>query len=298
MYAGISLKLGSVVIIVSFVKKCSFYQKLHKIAMIFFILIQLNLLNMELKAIIFDVDGTLANTEHDGHLKAFNEAFYFFGLDWHWNSELYGDLLSVSGGKERLAHFIKKYNPKLNNALTKEDIAMIHRKKTDIFISKISDGFISLRIGVERLINDALDNNLRLGIATTTSYENVKAILVAALGVNALDSFEIIAAGDVVKNKKPSPEIYNYVLEKMKLNASECVAIEDSEIGFNSSAAAGLKTLVTLSEYTKTKNFEGALVVLDHLGEKDQPFQIINGTQTGHSMVSVDYIKELYECTR
>jgi len=171
-------------------------------------------------------------------------------------------------------------------------------EKTDIFVGRIADGLISLRTGVERLINDALGNNLRLAIATTTSYENVKAILDSGLGDNALNDFEIIAAGDIVKNKKPSPEIYNYVLEKMNLKANECVAIEDSEIGFNSSTAAGLKTLVTLSEYTKSKNFEGALVVLDHLGEESQPFQIINGSLTSHTMVSVDYIKELYECTR
>ena len=253
---------------------------------------------MALKAIIFDVDGTLANTEHDGHLKAFNEAFDFFELDWYWDSELYGELLSVSGGKERLSHFILKYNPKLTSPLTKDDIAKIHRKKTDIFINKITDGYISLRVGVKRLINEALDNHLRLAIATTTSYENVKAILVSALGEEALNNFEIIAAGDIVDNKKPSPDIYNYVLEKMNLNANECIAIEDSEIGFNSSSAAGLRTLITVSEYTMTKNFEGALVVLDHLGEESQPFQIINGPLSSHTMVSVDYIKELYECTR
>jgi len=169
---------------------------------------------MALKAIIFDVDGTLANTEHDGHLKAFNEAFDFFELDWYWDSELYGELLSVSGGKERLSHFIQKYNPKLTSPLTQDDIAKIHKKKTDIFINKITDGYISLRVGVKRLINDALDNHLRLAIATTTSYENVKAILVSALGEEALNNFEIIAAGDIVDNKKPSPEIYNYVLRK------------------------------------------------------------------------------------
>ena len=253
---------------------------------------------MNLKAIIFDVDGTLANTEHDGHLKAFNEAFDFFELDWYWDSELYGELLSVSGGKERLNHFIKKYNPKLKNLLTQDDIAEIHKKKTDIFISKIIDGYISLRVGVKRLINDALDNNIRLAIATTTSYENVKAILVSALGEEALNNFEIIAAGDIVDNKKPSPEIYNYVLKKMNLKAKDCIAIEDSEIGYNASTAAGLRTLVTLSEYTMTKNFEGALVVLDHLGEENQPFQIINGSLSSHTMVSVDYIKELYERTR
>ena len=106
--------------------------------------------------------------------------------------------MSVSGGKERLSHFIQKYNPKLTSPLTKNDIAKIHKKKTDIFINKITDGYISLRVGVKRLINEALDNNLRLAIATSTSYENVKAILVSGLGEEALNNFEIIAAGDIV----------------------------------------------------------------------------------------------------
>jgi beta-phosphoglucomutase-like phosphatase (HAD superfamily) len=252
---------------------------------------------MALEAIIFDVDGTLANTEHDGHLKAFNEAFDFYGLDWYWDNELYAELLSVSGGKERLAYYIKKYNPDLKMPLSSLKIAEIHRKKTDIFISKIADGEISLRTGVERLINEAMDENLRLGIATTTSFENVSAILKSSLGKDGLKNFEIIGAGDVVKNKKPSPEIYNYVLEKMNLSPRDCIAIEDSEIGFNSSTASGLKTVVTLSEYTMSKNFTGALVVLDHLGEEDEPFQIVNGIPTNHTMVSVNYLKELYECT-
>lgn len=252
---------------------------------------------MALKALIFDVDGTLANTEHDGHLRAFNEAFEFYGLDCYWDSELYAELLSVSGGKERLAFFIKKYKPDLLKSSSSLEIADIHRKKTDIFISKISDGLISLRIGVERLIYEAKDNNLRLGIATTTSFENVRAILESSLGKGAMNNFEIIGAGDVVKNKKPSPEIYNYVLKKMNLSAKDCIAFEDSEIGFKASTASGLNTVVTLSEYTMADNFKGALVVLDHLGEENQPFQMVYGMPTHHTMVGVDYLKELYECT-
>jgi HAD superfamily hydrolase (TIGR01509 family) len=253
---------------------------------------------MTLKAIIFDVDGTIANTEHDGHLKAFNEAFDFYELDWYWDSALYGALLSVSGGKERLSFYINNYNPKLKWPLNESDIVNIHNKKTEIFINKISAGFISLRIGVERLINDALNHNLKLAIATTTSLNNVKTILESTLGKGALEIFEVVAAGDIVDKKKPASDIYDYVLDKMNLECSECVVIEDSEIGFQSATSAGLKTVITLSEYTNTKNFKGALVVLDHLGEDDQPFQIVNGTPTTHTLVSVDYIKELYECNR
>ena len=156
---------------------------------------------MTLKAIIFDVDGTIANTEHDGHLKAFNEAFDFYELDWYWDSALYGTLLSVSGGKERLSFYINNYNPKLKWMLSESDI---HNKKTEIFINKISAGFISLRIGVERLIKDAQNHNLKLAIATTTSFNNVKAILESTLGKGALENFEVVAAGDIVDKKKAS----------------------------------------------------------------------------------------------
>jgi len=253
---------------------------------------------MKLKALIFDVDGTLANTEHDGHLRAFNETFKFFELDWHWDSELYSELLSVSGGKERLAHYIRNYNPKLDQNLTVNDIADIHSKKTEIFVDSIVNGQVSLRVGVERLIEEAIESRLRLGIATTTSLKNVEALIASTLGESTLDRFEVIGAGDVVKNKKPAADIYRYVLDKMDLSSDECIAFEDSEIGFDSATSAGVRTVVTLSEYTKTKNFKGALVVLDHLGEENQPFEIITGSPTRHSFVSVDYLKELYEQDR
>ena len=250
---------------------------------------------MKLKALIFDVDGTLANTEHDGHLRAFNETFKLFELDWHWDIELYSELLTVSGGKERLAHYISHYNPKLENGLGVNDITAIHNKKTEIFVNHVANGEISLRVGVERLIEEAIESGLRLGIATTTTLKNVETLMTSTLGDSALDKFEVIAAGDVVKRKKPAADIYRYVLDKMSLSSDECIAFEDSEIGFNSATSAGLRTVVTLSEYNKTKIFEGALVVLDHLGDENQPFEIIKGSATNHTFVSVGYLKELYE---
>jgi len=253
---------------------------------------------MSLKALIFDVDGTLANTEHDGHLRAFNETFELFELDWRWDSKLYSDLLSVSGGKERLVHYISHYNPNLKRDLSVSDIIDIHNKKTEIFVEHVANGQVSLRVGVERLIEEAVDSGLRLGIATTTSLKNVEALMTSTLGESALNRFEVIGAGDVVKSKKPAADIYRYVLDKMSLSCHECIAFEDSGIGFTSATSAGLRTVVTLSEYTKTKNFQGALVVLDHLGDENQPFEIIKGSPTRHSFVSVGYLKELYEQDR
>lgn len=253
---------------------------------------------MLLKALIFDVDGNLANTEHDGHLRAFNETFKLFELDWHWDSELYSDLLNVSGGKERLAHYISHYNPNLERNLSVNDIADIHNKKTEIFVNHVANGEVSLRIGVDRLIEEAIDGGLRLGIATTTSLKNVEALMTSTLGESALDKFEVIGAGDVVKSKKPAADIYRYVIDKIRLSCHECIAFEDSQIGFASATSAGLKTVVTLSEYNKKFFFEGALVVLDHLGDENQPFEIIKGSPTNHSFVSVGYLKEIYEQDR
>ena len=253
---------------------------------------------MKLSALIFDVDGTLANTEHDGHLRAFNETFECFGLDWYWSAELYAELLSVSGGKERMAYYIESYRPELKNDLGFEDFAKIHKKKTEIFISHVANGAVSLRVGVKRLIEEAQYAGLRLAIATTTSLQNVEALLTSTLGKRALDRFEVIGAGDVVKRKKPSGDIYRYVLDKMGLSNEECVAFEDSELGLTSSSAAGLRTIVTLSEYTKTQNFDNAMVVLDQLGDENNPFEILQGHPSGHSFVSVEYIKELYEQDR
>jgi len=250
---------------------------------------------MRLSALIFDVDGTLANTEKDGHLRAFNETFECFRLDWHWNQELYAELLSVSGGKERMAHYVENYRPEVKNDLGFDDFARIHQKKTEIFISYITNGVISLRVGVERLIEEAHCAGLRLGIATTSSLQNVEAILTSTLGKSALDRFEVIGAGDVVNRKKPSGDIYRYVLNKMGLSSEECVAFEDSELGLMSSTATGLRTIVTLSEYTKAQNFDDAMVVLDQLGDENNPFEILKGRPTRHSFVSVEYIKELYE---
>ena len=194
-----------------------------------------------------------------------------------------------------MAYYISNYNPKLESSLSIKDIADIHNKKTEIFVDCVANGRVSLRVGVERLIEEAIECGLRLGIATTTSLKNVEALIKSTLGEFALDKFEVIGAGDIVKRKKPAPDIYRYVLDKMGLNSDECIAFEDSEIGFESATSAGLRTVVTLSEYTKTKNFQGALVVLNHLGDENQPFEIIKGSPTRHSFVSVGYLKELYE---
>ncbi|MGD8812419.1 MAG: HAD hydrolase-like protein, partial [Thioalkalispiraceae bacterium] len=134
---------------------------------------------MCLQALLFDVDGTLADTERDGHRIAFNMAFADAGLDWQWSAELYGKLLAVTGGKERIRYYLDNFNTGFARPANLDDfIAGLHRSKTDFYTALLSEGHIPLRPGVERLLREARDAGLRLAIATTTTPANVKALLV------------------------------------------------------------------------------------------------------------------------
>ncbi len=249
---------------------------------------------MALEALIFDVDGTLANTERDAHLVAFNEAFKELGLDWFWTSEMYHKLLDVTGGQLRIKHYLKTYRPDFEcddvDALAKK----IHALKTKIYVHLINTGAIPLRTGVTRLLNEARLAGLRLAIATTTTPANVSSLISNALGVDALDWFEVIGAGDVVANLKPAADIYHYVLGQMNLNPNHAIAFEDSYNGIIAATDAKLKTLITVNEYTKTHQFDDAMAVLDHLGEPNKHFTVLKGEQTKHNYVSVDYLRELH----
>lgn len=232
----------------------------------------------QLKAVLFDVDGTLADTEQDGHRLAFNAAFKHFNLDWHWDIDLYGALLQVTGGKERIRYYLEKYAPA---ALDKSDlpdwIASLHKTKTKYFESLMEQGHIPLRPGIARLINELRQEKIKIAIATTTTMENVTALLKSTLGEESIGWFDVIGAGDIVPLKKPAPDIYDWVLTQLELTAQQCIAIEDSENGLKSALAANLPTLITVSSYTRSQDFSGAAAVLSDLGEPSQPFTQIKG---------------------
>nr|WP_283755786.1 HAD family hydrolase [Roseofilum acuticapitatum] len=229
----------------------------------------------KLKAIIFDVDGTLAETERDGHRLAFNQAFSEMGLPWQWSAEFYGPLLEVSGGKERLIAYVHQYHPQFEPPVELEVwAAQLHRQKTKYYRQLLLEGSIPLRPGIARLITEARREGIRLAIATTSILPNVMALLEKFFHPTI---FELIAAGDIVPQKKPTPDIYHYVLEQMNLSPRECIVIEDSQAGVQAATQAGLPTLVTQNEYTQDHDFSGAIAVLSDLGEPDAPFEVIRG---------------------
>lgn len=232
----------------------------------------------DLKALLFDVDGTLADTERDGHRVAFNQAFADAGLGWHWGIETYGQLLKVAGGKERIRYFIERVDTNVQPAIGLEKdpgvqldnfISALHQSKTRYFVSLLQSGLIPLRPGVERLLNKARASGLRLAIATTSRLENVTALLTATLGEESIAWFDVIAAGDVVAEKKPAPDIYLYALQQLGLKAPECLAFEDSENGLLSATRAGLKTIVTINDYSCNQDFGAAAIVLNQLDDPD-----------------------------
>lgn len=229
-----------------------------------------------LSALIFDVDGTLAETERDAHRVAFNETFAEYQLNWYWSESLYGDLLSVTGGQERIKFYVKHYLPHTSPP-SNTFIAALHRKKTERYQHLISHAHIPLRPGVRRLIEEAHQKNLTLAIATTTSLQNVVTLLEQSDHPIPVNWFKVIAAGDSVRDKKPAPDIYDHTLKKLGLTAKECLAFEDSQNGLRSAMGAHLRTIITVNDYTQDEDFTGALLVLNHLGEPDQPFTVLSG---------------------
>lgn len=208
---------------------------------------------MSLSALIFDVDGTLAETE-EAHRHAFILAFGQMGLNWRWDPKLYRKLLKVSGGRERILAYDPDASPEL--------VAALHRRKTEIYADMVATGRIAFRPGVEALIREARDAGLRLGIASTTSRANVEALLGARRSW-----FEVIVCGEDTARKKPDPQVYFLAMAKLGLTAQDCIAIEDSANGVRAACAAGLDVVVTESLYTSGDDFSGARAIYPSLAE-------------------------------
>jgi HAD superfamily hydrolase (TIGR01509 family) len=243
-----------------------------------------------LDAILFDFDGTIAETERLGHRVAYNAAFAQLGLDFTWDTALYGELLAVGGGKERIAHYLDRYrNGGREYGDRAELIAAVHERKQKIFSTLAAS--IALRPGIRRIVREARAAGLRLAIVTTAARTGVDAVLDRDPELRV--AFDLIAAGDIVPRKKPAPDIYMHVLAELGAQARRCIALEDASIGLQAARAAGIATLVTVSEYTRDEDFSGAAAVLSDLGEPGLPPEVVAGPPPPAGIVDVAYLASL-----
>lgn len=244
---------------------------------------------MKLQALIFDVDGTLAETE-ELHRQSFNLAFQQFKLDWDWDPELYVKLLQTTGGKERLISYVNDYVPEQRGVL--ERLPQIYKTKTRSYLDLLGRGALKLRPGVERLVYEAQDRGIKLAIATTSNPTNVKALLRSTLGEDSPNWFNI-SAGDVVEQKKPSPDVYYEALDSLGVGPRHAIAFEDSENGTKAARRAGLTVVAAPSLYLPDEDLSGAAAVVSTLGDPERPMKHIAGARFLKGYVDVDGLKAL-----
>jgi HAD superfamily hydrolase (TIGR01509 family) len=248
----------------------------------------------QIKALIFDQDGVIIDTERDGHRVAFNQAFKEFGYEFEWDVDKYYELLQVAGGKERMRHYL--HTEGFGTRVEPEDEAQLimdmHKFKTAKFVELIESGQLPLRPGVKRLMQEAMDLGLTLGVCTTSNERSARAV---AYGILKDIKFDFVLAGDVVSKKKPDPEIYNLALERTGLKPEECIVIEDSRNGVLAAAAAGMNIVATTNIYTESEDLSDAAIIVTTLGE---PGGVKGKLKTGGEGLAYDgviYLSDLID---
>lgn len=223
-----------------------------------------------LAAVIFDVDGTLVDSERHGHRVAFNLAFEEFGLGYVWDEVPYGELLHTTGGVRRIDHFLAGEGmPEQERACL---APALHQRKTAILNDLVTQGRIELRPGVRRLIDELSGVGVRLAVATTGSRSWVAGLLTHALPDVA---FEAVVTGDEVERRKPEPDAFLLALQRLTVDASTAVAVEDSLEGVASATAAGLTTVAVVNDYTAGHDVGAADLVLDGFGDPGHPARVL-----------------------
>jgi HAD superfamily hydrolase (TIGR01509 family) len=222
----------------------------------------------KIKAVFFDQDGVIIDTERDGHRVSFNMTFKEFGFTDEWSVEYYHELLQIAGGKERMKHhlqtkgFSKPIPPEQVDDLIKE----MHKRKTALFVELIETGKLPLRPGIHRFMKEAMQAGLLIGVCTTSNEQAAKAITEKILKDI---KFDIVLAGDVVSHKKPDPEIYNLALSRTGLNADQVMVVEDSKNGVLAAKAAGTNVIVTTNGYTEKEDVHSGDIIVTCLGDPD-----------------------------
>ena len=220
-----------------------------------------------MEALIFDCDGVLVDTERDGHRIAFNMAFADRGIDVEWSVEAYKKLLKVAGGKERMKFYFEENGWPAQFEDRDELIISLHKRKTHFFMQLIESGALPLRPGIKRLVDEAIAQNIKLAVCSTSNEKSVRLIVELLLGKQRESNFQAILAGDIVTRKKPDPEIYNLCVEKLNINPRECMVIEDSRNGLMAAKAADFNCLITTNGYTADENFAEADIIVNELGD-------------------------------
>ena len=227
------------------------------------------------RVLIYDCDGVLGDTEQFGHLPAFNQMWKELGVPWQWSVEQYGEKLKIGGGKERMLslfqeeEFLRKFQPPREKADQEKLVASWHKRKSEIYRDLVLSGKIPPRSGVKRLAEEALSKEWKVVVASTSKQESVQAVIDTALGDAVSRNLSLLLAGDIVKNKKPAPDIYKMVSKKLDISPENCITIEDSRSGMLSAVGAGIKCVITVNGYTKHEDFSDADLVLSCLGDPD-----------------------------
>ncbi|WP_428309228.1 HAD-IA family hydrolase [Hydrocarboniphaga sp.] len=248
---------------------------------------------MKLRALLLDVDGTLADTESHGHRPAYNQAFRQLGLKFRWSPRLYRKLLAQPGGRERLTYYLRHYHPELGaqaDAARSDQAAWVdsvHELKSRYFRAYVRKGKVPLRPGIARLIAEAKAAGVKVALVSNASRESLNAVLNHGMpGLAA--QVDLIVSGADVAAKKPSPDPYLHALRALNLSAGQCIALEDSAMGLKAATAAGITTIITRNENTLDDDFSSASLVLDCLGEPSLPVSAIRGKLEGGWLTLAD----------
>ena len=248
---------------------------------------------VSLRALLLDVDGTLADTESHGHRPAYNQAFRSLGLRFRWNSRLYRKLLALPGGRERLTYYLRHYQPELGaqaDAARHDEAAWVdrvHQLKSRYFRAFVRKGKVPLRPGVARLIAEAKAAGVKVALVSNASHDSLNAVLNHAMPGLA-EQVDLIVSGADVPAKKPSPDPYLHAMNQLDLKPWQCVALEDSAVGLQAATSAGICTIITRNENTLDDDFSKARLVLDGLGEPEAPVSVIRGTLEGGWLTLAD----------
>lgn len=254
---------------------------------------------MRLRALLFDVDGTIADTERHGHRPAYNRAFRELGLPWRWGPKLYRRLLRQPGGRERLKHYLERYRPALGacdaaQSPDRQDLVhRVHEAKSRHFRRLVQRGKVPLRPGVARLMREAHDAGVAIGIVSNASRATLEPLLEHALGTELAAMLAAVVGGEDAPRKKPAPDAYRRALELLGVAPGSAVAIEDSRMGLRAAAAAGVATVITVNDDTRDQDFRGARLVVDCLGDPGTPATVLQGAPLAGSFVQLADLERL-----